>query len=262
MEIVRQKGDQMPYLKVRMRQKIVAAVVAFLVIAAFASLLIGGEPIRITKPSPGIHTLRLTSTSATADITWEAVQPLTIEWLGPFDLGTAIVVNFPKEGVYVLASDVIDWDARKRDKTQYIVTVGKAPDITPPSPDVVPPAPDTTDKAPLPNLSGFKVLLIYESSDLTVPFQQMEIRMNPEVRSWLTTNTTPETNERGTWSGWRLGDPDQGVAETNDTWEQMLALPRASLPWLIINDGTRNRGYSGPMPADSAKMLELLRKFK
>lgn len=132
------------------------------------------------------------------------------------------------------------------------------PDVVPPTPDVVPPTPDT-DKAPLPGLAGFKVLLIYESADLPpkIPAAQYDIKVDPKVTGWLTANTTPENG----WAGWRLGDPDAGVAQGAMHWEKMLSL-KQSTPWVVINNGTRNVGYSGPMPANSDEFLKLVEKYK
>lgn len=140
--------------------------------------------------------------------------------------------------------------------------VGLKPEPKPdPKPDDPPkPPPDNTDAAPIPSLAGLKVLLIYESSDLPpkIPRDQYNIKVDPEVTGWLTANTTPENG----WVGWRVGDPDSGVAQGSMHWEKMLSLPRTSLPWIVINDGTNNRGYSGPLPENSAKTIELLKRFK
>lgn len=140
-----------------------------------------------------------------------------------------------------------------------IVGVVPPPPVDPPKPPVDPPAPDT-DKAPLPGLAGFKVLLIYESADLPpkIPAAQYDIKVDPKVTGWLTANTTPEDG----WAGWRWGDPDSGVARGSLHWERMLALPRTSTPWVVINNGTRNVGYSGPMPANSDEFLKLVEKYK
>lgn len=136
--------------------------------------------------------------------------------------------------------------------------VPPGPDIVPPTPDVTPPTPDT-DEAPIPGLAGFKVLLIYETSDLPpkVPASQYEIKVDPRVTRWLTANTTPEDG----WAGWRVGDPDSGVAQSAMHWEKMLSL-KQSTPWVVVNNGTRNVGFSGPMPANADEFLKLVEKYK
>jgi hypothetical protein len=143
--------------------------------------------------------------------------------------------------------------------TEFVDSIQPAPPQPKPD-DPVPPAPPTPNPAPVPGDLGFKVLLIYESSALppAVPRAQYDIQLHPEVRDWLTKNTTAE----GQWAGWRIGDPDRGVAGSTPFFGAAMALPRTSLPWLVINDGQNKRGYSGPMPKDSDEMLKLLKGFR
>lgn len=145
----------------------------------------------------------------------------------------------------------------------FVEIVGVAPpptpDVTPPTPDVVPPTPDT-NKAPVPDLPGFRVLMIYESGALppTVPKEQHEIPYLPTVRDWLSKNTTPDNG----WAGWRVGDPDTGVAQGGEIWQKLLGVPRNSVPWVVINNGDKNRGYSGPMPANAEAFMKLVEGLK
>jgi hypothetical protein len=254
MEIVSQR-DSMPWSRIKLRQKVGAALVAVLIILAVTQLLRGGEPQRLTYKA-GLVELRLPTVPPGADITWESRQPLDLDFRA-YEGGSVIVFYAGQPGQLVVTSDVIDWEKKARDKTSWIVTIeGKVPDVKPdPKPDDPPKPPDETDTAPIPNLAGLKVLLIYESGDLP---PKVNIKVDPEVTGWLSTNTTPENG----WVGWRVGDPESGVPEGAMHWEKMLSLPRTSLPWLVINNGTNNRGYSGPLPADSAKTLELLKRFK
>lgn len=145
----------------------------------------------------------------------------------------------------------------------FVEIVGVAPpptpDVTPPTPDVVPPTPDT-NKAPVPDLPGFRVLMIYESGALPpmVPKEQHEIPYLPTVRDWLSKNTTPDNG----WAGWRVGDPDTGVAQGGEIWQKLLGVPRNSVPWVVINNGDKNRGYSGPMPANAEAFMKLVEGLK
>jgi hypothetical protein len=143
-----------------------------------------------------------------------------------------------------------------------IIPRGLPPAPVPPGP-VPPPVPPVPDPTPSPapiQAAGFRVLMIYESSAIppAIPRAQYDIPRTPEVRDWLTKNTTPENG----WAGWRIGDPDAGVAEGTAFWSQAMKLPRTSLPWVIVNDGDKNRGYSGPMPATAEEFLTLLKGFK
>ena len=245
------------------RYSLVAAV------AFFASFATAADVTKRIDVAPGPVELRIDK-PASSDylIRWDARQPLDIQSLGPYESRTVMVVNAQPSGAQlVIDAEVIDWVAKLPTTTRFIINVGGTPpppDVTPP--DVKPdPKPDDPPKppdqvAPIPSLAGLKVLLIYETSDLPpkVPKDQYNIRVDPDVTGWLTANTTPENG----WVGWRVGDPDSGVAQGAMHWEKMLSLPRTSLPWIVINDGTNNRGYSGPLPENSAKTLELLKRFK
>lgn len=146
----------------------------------------------------------------------------------------------------------------------FVEIVGVAPPgpVDPPKPPVdppVPPQPDA-DKAPLPDSPGFNVLMIYESGALppAITKEQHEIQYLPTVRDWLTANTTPSDG----WAGWRTGDPDAGVPQSSNLWARMLAVPRTSLPWLVVNNGAKNKGYSGPMPKNATEFMALVEKLK
>lgn len=91
-----------------------------------------GEQIVMTVPA-GLVELRLPEVAAGADISWEAKQPLTLPYKGPYDNGSVIVFNAATPGQYVVTADVIDWEAKKRTKTNYIVTVEGSPP-NPPQP--------------------------------------------------------------------------------------------------------------------------------
>ena len=146
----------------------------------------------------------------------------------------------------------------------FVEIVGVTPPIPvdppkpPVDPPVDPPKPDTAT-APLPDVPGFRVLMIYESGTLPpdIPKEQHEIPYLPTVRDWLTKNTTPEAG----WAGWRVGDP-QSVPQTSNVWARMLALPRTEVPWLIVNNGDKKVGYSGPMPKNATDFMKLVEGLK
>lgn len=253
MEIVNNQRDDMPWARIRTRQKVVAALVAVVVILTVTQLICGatvpesvplGKFVRV-KLDAGEKAIVLSQDFAPVDI---ISTPESLAFTG-------------LPGRYVVV--VLKGDEQPQ---QFFTAItGAVPPPTPdpkpdPKPDDPPKPPDDADKAPLPNLAGLKVLLIYESGDLPpkVPKDQFNIKVDPEVTGWLSANTTPENG----WVGWRVGDPESGVQEGAMHWEKMLSLPRTSLPWIVINDGTNNRGYSGPLPENSAKTLELLKRFK
>lgn len=255
----------MPWSRIKLRQKVGAALVAVLIILAVTQLLRGGEPQRLTY-KVGLVELRLPTVPPGADITWEARQPLDLDFRA-YENGSVIVFYAGQPGQLVVTSDVIDWEKKARDKTSWIVTIeGKVPDVKPdPKPDDPPtPPPTPTDvvtPAPIPE-PGLRVLMVYESLDAPpkVPKPQYDAMFDGNVRDWMTANcAVGPTNV----AEWRMIDKDDlFIGEEQPHWKNAAMRPRRSLPWVLISNGTTNRGYEGPVPADSDKFLELLKRFK
>jgi hypothetical protein len=106
---------------------------------------------REVEVDPGLIVLRVEA-PAGADISWEARQPLTLP-LQLFEESSACVFCQHTAGIVVVVSDVIDWDARKRDRTTWIVKVGADP-VDPPDPISFGFAKFAADNAPLITDSG------------------------------------------------------------------------------------------------------------
>ena len=234
------------------RNRIYAGIIAFIVIAAFASLLMGGEPQRITSKA-GLVELRLPSYQPGVDVTWEARQPLDLDFR-TYEGGSVIVFYASQPGQLIVTSDVIDWDKKVRDKTSWIVTIeGKAPDPKPdPKPDD-PPKPEPDKVAPIP-LPGLRVLMVFESSQgPPEPF------LNVDVQQWLTSNCA--VSESNT-AEWRMIDQNDTfvVGKKSEHWKAAAERPRSSVPWVVISNGTT--GYEGAPPATADQFLELLKRFK
>lgn len=242
-------------------------------VAFCASLAAAADVTKRIDVAPGPVELRIDK-PASSDylIRWDARQPLDIQSLGPYESRTVMVVNAQPPGAQlVIDAEVIDWVAKIPTTTRFIINVGGTPPPPDPKPDPKPddpkpPRPDT-DKAPLPDMPGFYVLMVYESGTLPpdIPKEQHEIPYLPTVRDWLTKNTTPSNN----WAGWRVGDPEAGVSQGSDLWNRMLgvysdaaAFPGRSTPWLVVSNGAKNRGYSGPMPKNASEFLALLETLK
>ena len=95
---------------------------------------------------PGLVELAAGPFGDAVDVSWEARQPYTLEFK-TYQLadGRSVAVFYGLPGEYVVISDVIDWDARKRTKTTFIVNVeGDTP--TPPNPG---PEPEPDNPRPL-----------------------------------------------------------------------------------------------------------------
>lgn len=236
------------------RNRIYAGIVTFIVIAAFASLLRGatvpesvplGKFVRV-KLDAGEKAIVLSQDFAPVDIVTTADSLAFTGLPGRYVVVVLKGDEQPQQFFTKITGTVLP-DPKPVD-----------PDVTPP-PDVKPDVPPT-NKAPLPDVAGFHVLMVYESGTLPpdIPKEQHEIPYLPTVRDWLTKNTTPIDG----WAGWRVGDPDAGVSQSSSLWARMMALPRSQVPWLIVSNGAKNKGYSGPMPKDANQFLMLMEGLK
>jgi hypothetical protein len=70
------------------------------------------------------------------------------------------------------------------------------------------------------------------------------------VRSYCTTKNI----------GFRQWDSKLTAINEDATWQAMLARPRASMPWVVIF-GSSAVAFEGPLPADEAGLLTLLKKY-
>lgn len=248
----------MPFLKVRMRQKVYAVTVAFIVIAAFASLLMGatvpesvplGKFVRV-KLDAGEKAIVLSQDFSPVDI---VSTPDSLAFTG-------------LPGRYVVV--VLKGDEQPQQFFTAITgtvpppTPDPKPDPKPDDPPTPPPTPtDVVTPAPIPE-PGLRVLMVYESLDAPpkVPKPQYDAMFDGNVRDWMTANcAVGPTNV----AEWRMIDKDDlFIGEEQPHWKNAAMRPRRSLPWVLISNGTTNRGYEGPVPADSDKFLELLKRFK
>lgn len=124
----------------------------------------------------------------------------------------------------------------------------------PPGPGPDPgPAPQP---APIP-VPGFRVLILDETTERgNLSEEQISILTSTEVRAYL--NEKCVKGPQGA-PEYRVWDKDVDAHFEATHWQQALQLPRESLPWIFISDGTR--GYSGPLPKTIPETIELLRRF-
>jgi hypothetical protein len=182
------------------------------------------------------------------------------EWVAPPGSYTVelTVGGTDKDGQFVLDGD------------EVVVTIGKpTPGPGPPDvdPDVKPPPP-TPSVAPIAK-PGLRVLIVRESdaNDQTaLTAGQREVIRPGKVWDYLRAKTVTEAENPG--GAWRILDPQVNPLTNGDpdgkTWAEAMKRPRASIPWVVISNGTKNTGYEGPLPSDitGAKFIDLLKQYE
>lgn len=140
---------------------------------------------------------------------------------------------------------------------QGCVIPGPAP--VPPTPIPVPPVPPPVPPPtppPIPQ-TGFRVLIVYEDGDLhKMPSKQVQAIKSKAVLDYLDLRCVAEDGGK---KAWRIWDQNISTANVGKTWQDAMALTRASLPWIVVSNGVT--GFSGPLPADEAGLLDLLKKY-
>lgn len=158
-------------------------------------------------------------------------------------------------GTHVLDVNVISESPLQWDDELVTITVGESPA---PDPDPTPePTPDPTPQpgdAPIEG-PGLRVLFVSESAEPMSPAIQA-IFYSPEISAWLNANCIKVDGQ----PEFRRVDPDTQYTDPNHRFAKALKRPRATLPWLIISNGTS--GYEGPFPQTVATTLELLKRFQ
>lgn len=169
------------------------------------------------------------------------------------DTKTAVVTAV-KPGKYRLQAVTALAD-EPSDIIETVVVVGNPTPPTPPTPPK-PPEP-TPSPAPIP-VEGFRVLMIYESADLSkLPIAQQSVLFSRPLRDYLNSKCVMGPDNKT--KEWRIYDKDTDVTGESKLWQDAMKRERKSLPWVIISTG--KSGYEGPMPENTEKTLELLKKY-
>src|SRR5581483_8232697 len=129
----------------------------------------------------------------------------------------------------------------------------------PPTPPGPTPNPDPfSGKAMATASPSLRVLIVYESSTLSqLPKAQAGILTDGNLRAYLTSHCV--TGADGKTADWRIWDKDVNTAAESPVWQRVMARPKASIPWIVIGDGSA--GFEGALPADSVSPLALVQKF-
>lgn len=134
------------------------------------------------------------------------------------------------------------------------VKAGKGPK---PPPD--PPGPQP-GPAPIP-LPGFRALIVYETADLaklTKDQTAILYAVGPgSVREYLQAKCVAGSD--GTTKEYRVWDQNTVVTAAAKHWQDVMARPRASVPWLVVSNGVK--GFEGPLPPTPADTLKILKQY-
>ena len=143
----------------------------------------------------------------------------------------------------------------------------KPPEPKPPEPK--PPEPDIPSTAPIP-APGFRFIVFYESDPMDMAHQrltpqQLSITTSALIRDWADANCAKGPD--GKTPEGRCWDWDVDTTSVSELWRN--AVTRSQLksggnkqPWILISNGDKKTGYEGPLPANVADTLDLLKKYK
>lgn len=138
---------------------------------------------------------------------------------------------------------------------QTLTVVGPRPPPDP-QPDPEPQPEPEPDPAPIPG--GNRVLILYESSDLsTYPPAQAELITSGVVRDYL--DKVCAKGPDGKTPEYRIWDKDVDLTNVSDVWKEAVKMQRDGLPWLIVSNG--KTGYSGPLPSTQSELMAKLKQY-
>jgi hypothetical protein len=129
----------------------------------------------------------------------------------------------------------------------------------PPGPDPDPGPDPKPNPAPIP-AAGLHVLIVYESAEVgKLPAAQEAILYAQSIRDYL--NAKCPVGPDNKTKEWRIWDKDVATAGESKLWQEALKRPRASVPWIIVSNPAKGGGFEGPLPANVADTLTLLKKY-
>jgi hypothetical protein len=160
------------------------------------------------------------------------------------------------------------YKGEKHAKATHLITVGGGPPVPPtpppgpnPPPDPTPPGPTPPppppNPAPIP-VEGFRVLVVYEKgADKNLPVLQRAIIAGKEVADYLSAVCAEEA---GGFPAYRFVDQNQDLSDDLKLWQDALARPRKSLPWVVISNG--KTGIECPLPATPTEFIALCKQYE
>ena len=168
---------------------------------------------------------------------------------------SVLVFTSPKAGRYRVLAYTAKGD-KPSPPSICTVVIGGTP--KPDDPKPVDPKPDDPkpNPAPIP-LPGLRVMIVYDSAKLAeMPKDQQAILFGAETRGLL--NQKCVADEQGNAS-WRIYPKVTDASNADKVWQDAIARPRASVPWVVVSNG--KTGFEGPLPANAAQFMELVKKY-
>lgn len=149
---------------------------------------------------------------------------------------------------------VIDGKSVIIDGKQFVVGDPAPVPPTPPGPN--PPGPNPPKPpAPLPD-AGFRVLFVVESkTKKDLPSAQLQALTSKDVLDYLDSHCIKVDNQ----PEYRSYDPDTEMKNDSKVWQDAMARPRASVPWVLVTNG--KEGFEGPLPPNKDALLKLLKEY-
>lgn len=173
-------------------------------------------------------------------------------------VGTGILyIDFVPQGIK-LQTDVVSRTVN--------VDAGQGPQPPPPDPKPPvppdpkppkPPDPPTPSTSPFPG-EGLRVLVVYESADLT-KYPQAQLSIMTGLKSTAFLNTKCAVGPDGKTREWRMYDKDVDTSRDFPVWRDAMKRPRTSIPWLLVGNG--KTGYEGPLSANTDDFITLVSKY-
>lgn len=176
------------------------------------------------------------------------------------DTKTAVVTS-PRKGRYRLLAYTAIEGVPSEPAITTVVVGGAEPDDGDDEEDTDPDDEDEDDdeeddqtpddKAPFP-ADGLHVLIVYESTKMNgLTAEQRAIIAGADIRGALNAAAPGK---------YRIYDQDADLQFVEQVWKDAMAVPRQSVPWLVISNG--KAGYNGPLDMSAAKFREMLSEFK
>lgn len=213
-------------------------------------LEIQGETVTVVKKLP------FTVLAPTGHDVYFWDVPSNVKWSTSGEAGNSILVTEAPAGEVTVRVKFIkiDWANKKLGQRFGTTTfiVGTAPVPPPPTPD--PPKPDPDNPAPI-NAPGYRVLMVYKKLDYQPT--QSEALFGAEARAFLNANCTPGAD--GKTKAYRIF-PSGTDASADEPWvRDTVQRHPGKDSYLVVSNG--KTGYDGDLPATSADIMAILKKY-